>query len=347
MIADARALREEPLPEELVHRTDKLQVLLTALHGLEGPLGDNAGIFGPSGAGKTTMARMASRTMEQEHMEIETVIVDCLSHSTTATALHAICQQLGVDGGLQYGSSPVAEYRDTLAGVDEPVLVTVDEANHLDSLELVHILYELPDVSSIVIAPREEELLAHADQRIASRFRSGVRISLDAYSDQELVDILQQRVDAALVEDIVDDEGLLKMAQRSDGNAREAIWHLRYAIKHLQGSDADRVTVDIVQAISPAAKDDLISRVFSRLDRPHRVLCELLFEHGEMRAGALHEQFEAALDESISDRTRQRVIGELRDGSGADLVEQRGSGPATRYRLTDRVEDLFEKGELP
>lgn len=347
MIADARPLREEPLPEELVHRTDKLQVLLTALHGLEGPLGGNSGIFGPSGSGKTTMARMASRTMEQEYMEIETVIVDCLSHSTTATALHAICQQLGIDGGLQYGSSPVAEYRDKLAGVDEPVLATVDEANHLDSLQLVHILYELPEVSSIVIAPREEELLAHADQRIASRFRSGVRIRLDSYSDQELVDILRQRVDAALVEDVVDDEALFKIARRSDGNAREAIWHLRYAIKHLQGSDDDRVTADIVREISPLAKDDLITRVFSRFDRPHRMLCEILYERGQLSASELHDELEQELDKTISDRTRQRILRELRDGSGADLIQKTGSGPATAYSLTDRTQELFDNGTLP
>jgi Cdc6-like AAA superfamily ATPase len=307
MIANAHALREDILPEELVHRSDKFDLLLTALQSLEpDTLGDNARIYGPSGAGKTTMAKMAARKIEAQLMSVETAYVDCLSHSTTNAALQDICTTLGIAGGLAYRSSSLAEYKDTLAGFEHPTLVIVDEADHLDSLELVHVLYELPHISMITISNREESLLKRADDKTGSRLRSGARIRLNAYTDQELVDILERRVASGLVDNIVDDDALWAMARRSDGNAREAIWHLRFAVKHIRAGNADRVTVDVVGEISTLARADLVRKVFSRLDREHRVICEVLFEHDELGASELHAELESTLGESMSPRTAAR-----------------------------------------
>jgi Cdc6-like AAA superfamily ATPase len=222
------------------------------------------------------MAKMAAREIEGQLMSVETAHVDCLSHSTTTAALHDICTTLGIAGGLAYRSSSLAEYKDTLAGFQHPTLVIVDEADHLDCLELIHILYELPHVSMITISNREESLLKRADDKTGSRLRSGLKIELNAYTDQQLVDILERRVAYGLVENIVDDDALWAMARRSDGNAREAIWHLRFGVKHVRAGNADRVTVDVVAETSTLARADLVRKVFSRLDREHRVICEVL-----------------------------------------------------------------------
>jgi Cdc6-like AAA superfamily ATPase len=348
VIANARALKEDILPEELVHRGEKFDLLMTALQSLDpDTLGDDARIYGPSGAGKTTMAKMAAREIEAQLMSVETAHVDCLSHSTTTAALHHLCASLEIDGGLAYRSSSVAEYRDALAGLDRPVLVLVDEADHLDCLDLIHVLYELPHVATITISNREESLLKRADDRTASRLRSGVRIQLDAYSDQQLVDILERRVASGLVENIVDDDALWAMARRSEGNAREAIWHLRFGIKHVRAGNADRVTTGVVDETSTLARADLVRKVFSRLDREHRVICEVLFEHGELGASELHDELVSTLGESMSPRKRQRLVSKILDGSGYDLVAKSGKGPSTSYRLTDRTRELFESGELP
>lgn len=346
MIANARALRDGPLPEELVHRDDKLKVLLTALQGLDSPLGGHARIFGPSGAGKTTTARFAARRLEEQYMSIQTAHVDCLTHSTVTTALAAVCRELGLGGDLQQRAG-VDAYRQRLAGVETPTLVVIDEADHLNCLKLFHILYELDSFSTVVIANSEEQLLARADDRTASRVRSGARISLDAYSDTQLVDILQRRVASALVENIVDERALWRMARLSNGNAREAIAHLRHSIKHVRAGHADRVDESVVGETSTAARADLVKAVFSRLDREHRVICEILFDVGEVGASELHEELEDRLGESVSSRTRQRLVGKILDTSGYELVARRGKGPSTRYRLTDRTRELFESGALP
>jgi Cdc6-like AAA superfamily ATPase len=170
---------------------------------------------------------------------------------------------------------------------------------------------------------------------------------LDAYSDQQLVDILERRVASGLVENIVDDDALWAMARRSEGNAREAIWHLRFGIKHVRAGNADRVTTGVVDETSTLARADLVRKVFSRLDREHRVICEVLFEHGELGASELHDELVSTLGESMSPRKRQRLVSKILDGSGYDLVAKSGKGPSTSYRLTDRTRELFESGELP
>jgi len=349
VIANARALREEPLPDELIHRNDKFAHLITSLTSLDGDdaIGDGARIYGPSGAGKTTLARMAARKLEIEMMNVETTRVDCLSHSTMPAALHAVCRQLGIDGTFRYRLTPAGKYIDAIDDLDTPTVIIFDEADHLESLDVLHSLYEIPHVAVIIISNREEELLQRAESQTASRIRSGAWIQLDAYSDDELVDILERRVASALVENIVDDSALREMARRADGNAREAIWYLRFAVKHVVAGLADRVTVDVVDATACAARADLIQRVFSRLDREHRVICEILFEHGELRARDLHDRLENQAGESMSDKKRNRLLNKIRGGSGYDLVVRTGEGPATAYRLTDRTRELFEAGELP
>jgi len=214
VIANARALREEPLPDELIHRNDKFAHLITSLTSLDGDdaIGDGARIYGPSGAGKTTLARMAARKLEIEMMNVETTRVDCLSHSTMPAALHAVCRQLGIDETFRYRLTPAGKYIDAIDDLDTPTVIIFDEADHLESLDVLHSLYEIPHVAVIIISNREEELLQRAESQTASRIRSGAWIQLDAYSDDELVDILERRVASALVENIVDDSALREMA---------------------------------------------------------------------------------------------------------------------------------------
>ncbi|MCL9818315.1 Cdc6/Cdc18 family protein [Natronocalculus amylovorans] len=349
MISNARALKEEPLPKELIHRDQQFQHLTTALQPLsEGEVGGNARIFGPSGAGKTTMARMASRELERAFMSIETAYVDCLTDSTTNEVLHAICREVGIDGEFRYRSTPRGKYKHALQRFDRPTVVIVDEADHLSELDVIHVLHEISNLSVIVIANREEQLLCRADDRIASRLKTSVRIELAKYTTAELSDILTARIEHGLSQNIVSDAAVREMATRADGNAREAIWYLQFAAKHCRAGHADRITIDVVDAIAPMARADLVQRIFSKLDRQHRIICEVLYQEGpKLSARALHDGVAAELGEEMSSRTRQRWLDKITGESGYELVVKSGHGPSTTYCLSDRVYELFDRGELP
>lgn len=53
--------------------------------------------------------------------------------------------------------------------------------------------------------------------------RSSAQIQLDAYSDQQLFNILERRVVSGVVENIVDTESMWAIARRLDGNAQESV----------------------------------------------------------------------------------------------------------------------------
>lgn len=87
MIADARALRPSYVPSDLHHPDAKIEQLADALRSIaDGDTGENALIFGPSGTGKTTLARFVVRKLERETLDLRcdttTVSPDCRSRGS-------------------------------------------------------------------------------------------------------------------------------------------------------------------------------------------------------------------------------------------------------------------------
>lgn len=88
MITDAQALRPDFMPRDLHHREgqiDRLSLVL-APSGLE--LAEDVCLFGPSGAGKTTIAKYTLSQLEREMLELRWGYVNCMADNSRAAVLH-------------------------------------------------------------------------------------------------------------------------------------------------------------------------------------------------------------------------------------------------------------------
>jgi len=91
MIHDARVLKEDWVPRELHHREGQIQHFSSELepitHGLGG---EDVLVTGPSGTGKTTIAKYVVEQLTQQVLGIRYGYTNCISDSTKAAVCHSL-----------------------------------------------------------------------------------------------------------------------------------------------------------------------------------------------------------------------------------------------------------------
>jgi len=336
MYRNARELDLELVPEKMPHRDADIEMVAKAFRPIaDGREASPVRIFGPSGAGKTTIAQFTIRRLQRNGVAVRYGLADCMSDSSPAALLHRLCDELGPTTEFRRGSTPAPAYLDRLRDMDSPVVAILDEVHHVDDTGVLKQLHDLPDVSLIVIGHDEEELGKRTSEKTASRLRTGPKVRLDKYTHDEMVDILETRVKAAVHPRYVDANALDLIADTTAGNAREAIAILRKAVRHVQYNDPERVTPEVVAEIEKDARMELLRYNLSRLDREHRILFEVLLEADEELDGStLHDRFEDEIGSSTAPKTRRRYLNDLQNYK---LVEKHGSGRGATYSPSDLV----------
>ena len=195
MIEDARVLREAFVPNDVVHRDGEVDALSAVLEPVvAGEPPESALLTGPSGAGKTTIAKFVVGRLRETALDVESIHVNCWQSYTRFKALYRILEGLGRTIDVHRQSTPHDELLDRLEAYDgPPVIVTLDEVDQLEDGHLIYDLYRLPAFAVVLITNDEEELLAGLDERVRSRLHTAETIHFDRYDVDELTDIMADR----------------------------------------------------------------------------------------------------------------------------------------------------------
>ncbi|EMA24626.1 Cdc6/Cdc18 family protein [Haloarcula argentinensis] len=328
MITDARAIRLGEVPQDLHHRDGQINHLSSVLAPDKLTRAEDVCIFGPSGAGKTTVTKYTLQQLEREFLDIDWGYVNCLSDSTTAAAVHKIVRDVGLGADLRRRGSATSEALHRLREHDETVVAVLDEVNTLEE-RAVLALYEIPNVAVVCITVDEDEWMANLSEQAKSRLRRAATIRLEKYSYTELVDILNSRVEAGLRNSRVDQEALEYIADLAAGDAREAIAMLRRGAIHVRDGYAEKLTIDVVDETVTEAHEELRAEMIRSLGTHHRLLYRIIDEAGQIDAETLRFRYEERAQNPKSSSTRHRY---LKDLQYRDLVEKVGESRDAEYR---------------
>ncbi|MFB6147772.1 MAG: Cdc6/Cdc18 family protein, partial [Candidatus Nanohaloarchaea archaeon] len=245
--------------------------------------------YGPPGTGKTTMASYVIDEMQKHSSEVVSGQVNCWRYPSRFKVYYNLLQDLGVNLIHRTGT-PTDELVDKFrekAGRRKTVVI-LDE---VDQVEEERILYDFAreDVALIMIANKETALY-HVDDRIRSSLEGTQEIHFPAYSTKELVDILEDRRDWGLEDDVVEKNLLHRIANRADGDARVAINSLRIAAEEAESQDLEEITEEVVDGAMPEAEEQNKSKSLDKLNRHQKTLYDIIEDEGRIEPGELYDR---------------------------------------------------------
>lgn len=339
MITDARVLRTGFVPSEVEHRDAEVTHLTEILAPLtDGDPADTALLLGPSGVGKTCLAQYTAEKLREQTLDVEYQYVNCWQNFSEFRTLYSILEGIGKTVDIHRQSTPRDELFDRLQRYDgPPVVVILDEVDQLEDKRLLYHLHELPQFSMLLIANREEELFATADDRLTSRLRGCERVTFERYHQDELVSILDARATAGLTEDAIRESQLASIADAAAGDARVAISILRTAARQAHREYDERITDEIVESAMPKARVERHEKDVDTLTPHQHTLYEIIEEYDEISPSELYEEYEARIDDPKSDRTVRNYLSKM---DQYDVIEAVGTSRDRTYRSVSETFDL-------
>jgi orc1/cdc6 family replication initiation protein len=328
VIRNARVLQDDFLPKEVVHRHAQMNRLAAALEPVvEGDKPQDAILTGPSGAGKTCIAQFSLDRLQEQLLAVETQYVDCWQHSKRFRMLYKVLEGVGTTYDI-HRTTPHDEMLERLERLDTPYIVILDEVDQLEDKGVLRELYAIPQITMVLIANREEDVIGPLDERLRSRLRSSERVRFDAYTTDELVSILSDRVRWGLDPDCITAAQLETVAEAAAGDARDAISILRSAARRAERDGADEIAGDCIEEAIPAARAEIRQKNVEKLNEHQRILYSLVCDAGEISPGTLYARYRTSVDEPRTERTCRSYLSKLQR---YNLVDASGEGRSRQY----------------
>jgi orc1/cdc6 family replication initiation protein len=330
MITDARVLQPEFIPSEVKHRPAEVSHLSDTLRPIiDGDHADSSFLYGPSGAGKTCIARYTVEQLRENVVELNHQYVNCWEDYTRFKTLYRVLDGIGKTIDIHRQSTPRDELLERLrTSVDVPYIVILDEVDQLEDKGVLYDLYRIPNLTMILIANREEDVFAHLDERLNSRLSSCPRINFSRYSLNELVTILEDRVRWGLVDGAIDQECLELIADKAAGDARKAIGILRNAAQTAKYDNRDRITQSVIEGVIPETKAELQQKTVEKLTAHQQLLYEIITDHGDIPGGELYNQYCGQAEDPKTRRTMRNHLSKLEQ---YNLIAAEGNTKARVY----------------
>lgn len=304
MIRDARVLHPEFVPRDIVHRTREVTALSAALDPVtRGEPGETTLLHGPSGVGKTCIARYMTDQLRETVINLTTQYVNCWEDYSRFKILYRILDGIDRTLDVHRQSTPTDELLDRLRDYDgPPYVVILDEVDQLEDKRVLYELYRTHGLTMILIANREADLFEPLDARLTSRLRTATRIGFDRYSMDDLVAILRPRVRLGLHEGAVTTDHLEQIASAAAGDARVGIETLRVAARRASHAGRDTVSDAIIQDAVSEANSEIRQRNVERLTSHQRIVYKIITDHGEISPSDLYEEYRERAENPKTDR---------------------------------------------
>ena len=291
MIRNGEVFEDDHLPDPIVGRNSHMNEVTDALSPIEeGFRAENCFLFGPSGVGKTTVARAAVRELRREVLDVPYAYVNCWQDYTRNAVLEILAREL-VGEAVPRSASTSELIKRVKRGLNGPGVVILDEVDQLRETGVLYDLHEIRGLSWIGIANDEIDLLADLDERVRSRVSVGYRVRFDTYGDDTIAEILRRRAVEGLGSGVADQRVFERIARLSDGDARMGLTVLRAAASKAASEGLSTIPERLVEDSVPDAKREMARKTYSKLNDHQRVVYEVLRDDGEQIQRELYEEY--------------------------------------------------------
>jgi orc1/cdc6 family replication initiation protein len=331
MIRDARVLHPEFVPGDVVHRQHEINTLTAALEPLtNGNIAEPVFLYGPSGTGKTCIARYTVEKLRETVFDLEYQYVNCWEDYTRFKTLYRILDGLDKSFDIHRQSTPRDVLLDRLRDYDgPPYVVILDEVDQLEDKRILYELYRTSGVALILIANDETSVFADLNPRLSSRFQTSERIHFNRYSLSELVAILEDRAKWGLEPDTVSNSQLKTIADVAAGDARVAIGILRNAAKKASQQDLNEITGDVIQESVPETKSEIRQQNLGKLTDEQQVVYDIIAEADEIEPSDLYQEYRDRVEDPKTDRTVRNYLEKM---ERYNLIRTEGENRGRTYR---------------
>jgi len=338
MITEPRVFEDDYPPRRLLHREREVKQILRAWAAVpRGVAGEDVLLHGPSGVGKSALARHALRQLDQE-APVASAWVRSLG-KTSAGIGRSLLRDLGVDVA---SNTPTDQLWTTLqerVDAEAPVVAVLDEGDDLPATDALERLADIRGLSTVAIVHDPDDWLARCSPGVRERYH-GHDVGLERYGVDELADILEARADVGLRAGVVDREQLERLADKVAGVARDGIQSLKWAARQAHEREHDRVQEADLKDGPKLARQAIREANLQSLPYHHQVLYELVRECGPITAEALHERYDEVAggvydgcpQTPVTRRRRRTMLAKLVDYG---LVDVDGENRGRMYRVCD------------
>jgi cell division control protein 6 len=355
LVKDPRVLDFSYVPDQLPHREPQMKVM-SALFSpvLDGPVSQTAFFLGPVGTGKTCLAHRFCQDFAaagKGHKVIDYRIINCRDKRTNLKVVSELVKTYQPLMSKGHAISDLLDiFRKDLEKRKAHFVLVLDEVDALmlmDGPELIYLLTRFDEgrpggggsLSLIMISTKN--VLNNLDTATMSTFKKSHIINFGSYSEDELLDIVKQRVSLGLhpgVMPVKIMEEIARMAADS-GDARRAIEVLQVAAAYADEQGRPKVSIEHVRmAKASVAKVDVEPYIFG-LER-HKKLALLGIARGlkrktEVTMGEAEKNYAVVCEEvDETPRSHTQFWKYVRDLSAVGIIDTQHSGRGVQGSTT-------------
>jgi archaeal cell division control protein 6 len=292
ILKNSDALFPDYIPERIVGRQKAKRQVATLFRPLLRAGSPNNGlIYGPSGSGKTVVTKYVLRLLDKSLAEaprnnnVQWVYITCKQINAESDILYTLIRELDPSTGISQRGHSMGYYYSSLWKImieqGTSMIVVLDEIDFLKSDNLLYNFSravsngDLPQGQFIRIVGLSNTL--KFENKLDSRVRSSAafrKIVFDPYNDDQLFDILMDRVNIAFEPGTISQETIKLCAEyscKTTGDARRAIELLFIAAEIAEIEIASAVTEEHVNRATLVVNQNLLVSTTTNLPLHHKL----------------------------------------------------------------------------
>ncbi len=322
-----RSLMPEYIPDNFPHREHQIQAIATCLKpALKGKRAYNVFIYGPPGTGKTAITKFLFNEMVEASSEVIPIYVNCWEYNTRHAILCKILSELkGFVPRRGIATDEIFErFLKVLEKREKSIVIALDEIDQVVNKKEYAVLYDILRANewvnanlSLITISNDAFVMRYVDARIKSSLCEE-EIIFKPYTEQELRDIIKERVKIAFYPGVVSDEVIDEIARitaEQGGDVRIALECLWKAGRLAERQASRKIELKHIEEVAKKLGDYQIKELLRALTHHEKILLKVIakmqIEGKEILTGTLYEEYKKNCEEPVAERTFRNYISRL------------------------------------